>query len=695
MKKILAIMMSVVFAFTIFGLSGCGNEEAQVEEETAAAPELSEEYTAFADAVDLDFAKEVNEKVASFGDDEAVGMRSAGSPAEYETCQYLEGVMNDIGLNNVTVDDITVDGWTFNGANITFTNANGEEQKIDLGGYQTTIQADNQEVELVYVNRGTEADYEGLDVTGKLVLYEINQEEDWWINYPAYQAKEKGALCSIAMREFVNKDEDGTRIGVQDVCGPADAPALAISRKDCNALKKAIKASGEDSIKVTFNADSKVTENVTSHNLYGEIPGAEDETIFVFAHMDGYFHAAYDDAWGCGASMGMAKGLIDSGYTPDKTIRFCIHGSEEWGREGSEYDWSVGAYEDIMTNHPDWVNGGFAIVNMDSGYTVEGAECKGTLSSVELKSFAKKSIGELADSSKFKWSHGNLSTYTEDFQWTRVGIPAICAGDGESTNYDDDGYHSTYDSWKYQPLDEEGYVEMMRTFGKVVIDLDSCKVRPMNFKARIKNFEKSLNDDAQAQFAESLDEAYAAADALQAKMDQVEESDDDAAATELNKQTQEVYLAFQDSLLGLDFMNVDAIVRHDMYEDNVDCLDGAIAALEEGNIAEAYDDYLSGVDWSWYDMNFDKATCDYMKNQLFSKRDDTWGAGLIEWPHADTNAIVVSLRDKYDTEGADVSEEIEALKAIRDQQAGYLEQVYASELVGIQDATELMKAIVQ
>jgi len=698
MKKILAIMMSVVFAFTIFGLTGCGSNdtsERQDEEEDSAAPELSEEYTAFADAVDLDFAKEVNEKVASFGDDKAVGMRSAGSPAEYETCQYLEGVMNDIGLNNVTVDDITVDGWTFNGANISFKNAKGEDQKIDLGGYQTTIQADNQEVELVYVNRGTEADYEGLDVTGKLVLFEVNQEEDWWINYPAYQAKAKGALCAIAMREFVNKDEDGTRIGVQDVCGPADAPALAISRKDCNALKKAIKASGGDSIKVTFNADSKVTENATSHNLYGEIPGATDETIFVFAHMDGYFHAAYDDAWGCGASMGMAKALIDSGYTPDKTIRFCIHGSEEWGREGSEYDWSTGAYEDIMTNHPDWVNGGFAIVNMDSGYTVEGEPNKGTRSSIELKSFAKKSVDELADSSKYTWKHQNLSTYTEDFQWTRVGIPAICAGDGEGTSYDDNGYHSTYDSWKYQPLDEEGFVEMMRTFGKVVIDLDSCMVRPMNFKARIKSFEKSLNDDAQKQFADAIKEAYAAADGLQAVMDKTEESRDDAAATELNKKTQEVYLAFQDSLLGLDFINVDAIIRHDMYEDNLDNIDATIEALEKGNIQEAYDEYLWAIDWSWYDMNFDKETCDYMKNQLFQKRDDTWGAGLIKYPHADTNAIVVSLRDKYDKEGADVSEEIEALKAIRAQQAGYLEQVYADELAGIQKATELMNAIAQ
>lgn len=179
MKKLLAILMSFVFAFTIFGVTGCGSSDtAEPEEPAAETPQFSEEFNAFADAVDMEFVKEVNQKVASFGDDKAVGMRSAGSPAEKETCDYLEGVMNDIGLNNVTVDDITVDGWTFNGANITFTDAEGNEQKIDLGGYQTTIQADNQEVELVYVNRGTEADYEGLDVKGKLVLFEVNQEED-------------------------------------------------------------------------------------------------------------------------------------------------------------------------------------------------------------------------------------------------------------------------------------------------------------------------------------------------------------------------------------------------------------------------------------------------------------------------------------------------------------------------------------
>lgn len=233
-------------------------------------------------------------------------------------------------------------------------------------------------------------------------------------------------------------------------------------------------------------------------------------------------------------------------------------------------------------------------------------------------------------------------------------------------------------------------MQVMQTYGKLVIDLDGSLVRPMNFKARIKAYDKSLNDDQRAEIQPVLDEAYAAAEAMQAKMDAVEESGNEEEAIDLNKGVQEVYLQFQDAFLGLDFINVDAIIRHDMYEDNVDNLDAAIKALEDGDVQTAVDDYLSAVDWSWYDMNFDEETCDYMKNQLFEKRDDTWGAGLIEFKHADTGDVTRSLCAKYDEENPDVTAEIEQLKALKATQEDYLKQVYASELEGLQKATSLM-----
>ena len=674
-KKLLAIMFALMLAL---GMTACGGND-------------SEAVNNFDAAIDMEFAKEVAETISEFGDDPVMGMRSAGSPAEKQAVDYVKSVMEEIGLQNITVDPITADGWTFKGANVTFTNADGEEQKIDLGSYQTTLVAENEQVELVYVGEGTAAEYEGIDVTDKLVLLDVDQNENWWINYPAYQAKVKGAKAIIAHSVFAEEGDD--RVGVQDVCGPADAPALAISNQDKNALIAAIEANDGNPITVTLNCDSQVTLDATSHNVWGEIPGTTDETIFVFSHLDGYFHSQYDDAQGVSVSLAIAKALIDSGYEADKTIRFCFHGAEEWGVSGSEYDWSAGAYEEIMTEHPEWVNGAFAIVNNDGGYTVEGETYNGVNAAVELQAFVQQSLDENADNTKYEWSIGGPSTGTEDFMWQRMGIPAIVAGEGDAEIYFANCYHSTYDSWDAVPVDEEGYRELVYTYGKFTIDLDELDVRPMSFTARIQDFEESLTDASD--FRALLDEAYTAAEALEAKMAEVESGDDKAAAVELNKQTQAVYKALQDAWFGLDLINVDAYVKHGLYQDNLENLDATIAALEAGNVAEAYDEYLWAVDWAWYDMNFDEETTDYFKNQLFENREGTWGDGLIEFPHADTWEICQSLGEKYDAENPDVSAEIAALKEIRDQQQGYLEKVYADEKAGLEKAIKLMNEAVK
>ena len=308
---------------------------------------------------------------------------------------------------------------------------------------------------------------------------------------------------------------------------------------------------------------------------------------------------------------------------------------------------------------------------------------------MELQDFVKESIGENADATKYEWSFNDPSTGTEDFFWQLQGIPAIVAGEGEESVYFDNCYHSTYDSWDAVPVDEEGYRELIYTYGKLTIDLDELDVRPMSFTARIQDFEESLSDASE--FEGLFEEAYTAAAALEEKMADVEAGDDKNAAVELNRQTQEIYKTLQDYWVGLDFINVDAVIRHELYQDNIENLDAAIAALKKGNVAEAYDEYLWAIDWSWYDMFFDRETTSYMKNQLFSNREGTWGDGLIEFPHADTYDVVQSLGEKYEAENPDVTAEIAALKEIRNQQQEYLDKVYAAEKEGLEKAVELMK----
>lgn len=142
-KKIAALLLSALLAVSC--LTACGEKKEAVE--------YPEDFQAFLDVLDTEFSYEVDKTISEMGDDPALGFRSAGSPAEKKTAEYIEQTMKDIGLQNVTVDKTNLDGWTFNGANITFKNADGEEQKIDLGGYQTTIQADNETLKVVYLKK--------------------------------------------------------------------------------------------------------------------------------------------------------------------------------------------------------------------------------------------------------------------------------------------------------------------------------------------------------------------------------------------------------------------------------------------------------------------------------------------------------------------------------------------------------------
>ncbi|MDO5298257.1 MAG: hypothetical protein Q4F18_02435 [Clostridia bacterium] len=126
----------------------------------------------------VDFAMQVTQTIADMGDNPDVGNRSSGSEAERQAAAFIQQTMEEIGLSNVTADAFTSDNWTFNRGRVYYTDETGAQQFLPLGGFATNLTTDMQEVKVVYAGRGTEADYDGLDVQGKVVLIDINQAED-------------------------------------------------------------------------------------------------------------------------------------------------------------------------------------------------------------------------------------------------------------------------------------------------------------------------------------------------------------------------------------------------------------------------------------------------------------------------------------------------------------------------------------
>jgi Iap family predicted aminopeptidase len=153
-------------------------------------------------------------------------------------------------------------------------------------------------------------------------------------------------------------------------------------------LKRLIEDSKEGEISVRLTADSKITEDETAYSIIGEIPGATQEVIYMTAHYDGYFQAFEDNASGVSAALGIAKALIDSGYEPQKTIRFIFHPAEEWGLIDSRYDWAAGAYLTI-NKHLGWAENAFALINMDGGVFSNDADGIEINASWEFAGFAE------------------------------------------------------------------------------------------------------------------------------------------------------------------------------------------------------------------------------------------------------------------------------------------------------------------
>ncbi len=151
--------------------------------------------------IDIDYSYKLAKRMEEFRSNPVLGYRSAGSKAEFETGEMLKQEMEAIGLSDVRKDAILVDGWEFKKAILSYQNADGSKKEIQLGAYQTTFITNGpQDFSIMYLGKGTASDYEGKDVTGKLVLVDINQRDEWWINYPVYQAHLKGAAALIAVQ---------------------------------------------------------------------------------------------------------------------------------------------------------------------------------------------------------------------------------------------------------------------------------------------------------------------------------------------------------------------------------------------------------------------------------------------------------------------------------------------------------------
>ena len=609
-----------------------------------------------------------------FRSNPVLGYRPAGSAAEFATGEMLFQEMERIGLKDVHKDAIRVDSWEFHKAELVWNTEDGSEGlRAVLGGYQTNFQTGGpREFGLVYVGKGTAEDYDGKDVKGKLVLADINQREEWWINFPVYQAYVRGAAAFIAVQEGGFAEIHDEALNAQDIAGPAEAAAFSMSRADAAVLKRALE--GKEEIRVWFDADTCVKEKQTSYNIIGTIPGEDQEQmILLSAHYDSYFSGFQDDNAAVALMFGIAKALIDSGYKPKKTLVFAALAAEEWGIVNSKYDWSTGAYQQVFHVRPEWQ--GKVVADLNFELPAHAHDTKDAVRTVyEYVTFLTKAIeGIPVDPEAYPDGleiHAPIQTMSDDFSMAISGIPSM-VNEFADGSFMETHYHSQFDNEDY--YHEPVYRFHHLLYGTLVKEFDKIVLPPFDFSVLFEAMNKSLDmrySGIIGDLGEKLNQVTIEAASLGKEVYQwIEKVNESGAALknaeEYRKILMNAFRKAQDSFVRLDWQDTVLFPQQD-----------AISRLEQGNAIGALD-AIYEIDNNCYAFQFDEEVFNYFTDYVFCQPKERlqWGAGRIVH-HENLFQLVQKLKKKSVPGEADFDEELRILNRVRKNQ----EECYKSDL---------------
>lgn len=641
--------------------------------------------------LDIDYSYHLAKRMEQFRTNPVLGYRPAGSRAEFETGEMLKQEMEAIGLSDVRKDAIKVDGWEFKKAVLSYSAEDGSRHEIQLGAYQTTFVTEGpKEFSLMYLGKGTVADYEGKDVTGKLVLVDINQRDEWWINYPVYQAHLKGAAALIAVQSGGYGEIDDEALNAQDIAGPEDAPAFSISRKDSDPLKELLEHTQE--ITVTLDADSRVTRDCTTYNIVGTIPGKHpDRMVLLSAHYDSYFSGFQDDNTAIALMFGIAKALLASGFKPNNTIVICAMAAEEWGVVDSNFDWSTGAYEQVFTAHPEWVGKVIADLNFELPALAHGTRAR-IRSCYEYTRFLEEYLSELPDLTQAYPEETRVTspieTWSDDFSMAIAGIPSM-VNDFTGGSFMETHYHSQFDNDDF--YDEQVYRLHHELFALLIAALDETCVIPLcsapvmkraldgynissdvlrpfvamdlispmtlaSLVEKISVLEKMLADakdvaESRYESRRSLNSRY------RALLSDDKEEEAECLYLEAREAEDEALRRFkcaQDELVRIDWYG-NVHYPHEILLQNIRLIGGAIANLKEQNLSSALRK-LYQVDNNAYAFMFDEEVYNHFTDYVLNQPQDRlkWGYKRL-MPHENLYALVKDLLNKKETAPEELS----------------------------------------
>ncbi len=647
-----------------------------------AAEKLTAEEIAFAEAVGVgEYAYDIDWTYAyEYGEFEfpsgsgLEAWRGAGSEPAHEYAEYLANEMTAIGLQDVSKEPFPVHAYNYGGASVQILEP--EAGPVWLAAGHAGLPGTPPEgitAEVEYVGLGTRFDYEQAgDVTGKLVLIDVSEEEMYWLQYPLYEAELHGAIGAVV--HWIEYQDVEDSVVTHDSESRTAIPAVCISHENAEILKTLIVGS-DAPVQVKVWCDASIDYDGTAYNVYGYIRGTTnpDEYIIVGDHYDKWWYGASDNGAGVARLMGIAKALIDSGYRPSRTIVFIATDAEEFGWTDTEFDWALGAWWAIFVQHPDWAGKtrGFFLLEGggDSGAT--SVYASGTPETELFRKSLLRLFNEWFSSRTpwssyyhpaVEWTEKFSSTWADGFSFNAAGIPVLDVGCWQSTEYSGYSYHTQNDTMEW--ISADGLAMSIISNGIAVIELDRALFTPYSFQKRADNLGMYLDQDLLREAGADTSGLYEALDEFKKVGDEVWSLIKATKSLDNADEVNAILMRTEDKILS-DLTKVGGYIEemypHQHYLDDSWYLREGIESLEDGNIDRALM-WLSWVYGMYTGRWVSYENYEYM--QLHRWNEDNfnqfWGRGRT--------AMIIDIWHEYDSLWTkksagldDYSEEIGAL----------------------------------
>lgn len=238
--------------------------------------------------------------------------RIAGTKYDEMGQAWLEKKFQAIGLKNVRRQPFDLPPqWYPSSWEVSFDNG-GTPRKLESAFPFTNTPATpagGLDLETVYVGLGRASDFIGRDVKGKAaVIFSmpspgVRDNSAQWFG-SVERAQGHGAAAVIVVLGMPGNMQ------AQTPQPPSSVPAvttLLLGNDDGTALMDAIDKSSKSALRIKIRLAADRVPNLKTATVWGELPGATDETILIQSTLDAFFEGAMDNASGLAVMVALAE----------------------------------------------------------------------------------------------------------------------------------------------------------------------------------------------------------------------------------------------------------------------------------------------------------------------------------------------------------------------------------------------------